>query len=266
MEWGHWQLLKSADDAQRRALGVPKSEVRAVRRMMEGGALEIQAYDPVLFPGLAQQWGPARPIVGSITLARATETDDEVASWIAAGTPPIYCGFGSMPVDSPSDAVAMITAVCADLGERALISSGVWDLDGVPQADHVKIVGSVNHAAVFPTCRVVVHHGGSGTTAASLRSGVPTVVLWVGGDQPVWARQVAALKVGQSRRFSRMKRDSLHAALRSVLTPEYADRARQVAAQMIPAEVSVSTAADLLEKAADTARVGPADGVSGQSL
>jgi UDP:flavonoid glycosyltransferase YjiC (YdhE family) len=45
-----------------------------------------------------------------------TSTDDEVASWIAAGTPPIYFGFGSMPVESPAEAIAMIDAVCAQMG------------------------------------------------------------------------------------------------------------------------------------------------------
>ncbi|MBI3215254.1 MAG: glycosyltransferase [Mycobacterium sp.] len=249
IEWGHWRLLKEADDAQRDQLGIPKSQVRAVRRMIDGGALEIQAYDKVLFPGLAEEWRGLRPIVGSITMGLGTSTDDEVASWVAAGTPPIYFGFGSMPVDSPIEAVAMITAVCAELGERALISSGVWDLSGVQQADHVKIVGSVNHAAVFPTCRAVVHHGGSGTTAASLRSGVPTVVLWVNADQPVWAAQVKKLGAGVSRRFSATTPASLAAALREVLTPKYAARAREVAAQMTTPADSVAAAADLLEDA-----------------
>jgi UDP:flavonoid glycosyltransferase YjiC (YdhE family) len=249
VEWGHWRLLKEADDRQRRELGIPDAGMRAIRRMVEGGALEIQAYDPLLFPGLAEEWRGLRPIVGSITLGLGTDTDADVASWIASGTPPIYFGFGSMPVESPAEAVAMITAVCGELGERALISSGVWDLTGVPQAEHVRIVGSVNHAQVFPRCRAIVHHGGSGTTAASLRSGVPTLVLWVGADQPVWAAAVKRLGAGTSRRFSSTGHKALRQALREVLTPECAARARQIASEMIPPEVSLATAADLLEDA-----------------
>ena len=38
----------------------------------------------------------------------------------------------------------------------------------------------VNYAAIFPACRAVVHHGGSGTTATGLRAGVPQLVLWTG--------------------------------------------------------------------------------------
>src|ERR1700712_1052065 len=56
VEWGHWRVLKGAEDAQRSALRLPKAEVRAVRRIVEGGALELQAYDEVFFPGLSEEW------------------------------------------------------------------------------------------------------------------------------------------------------------------------------------------------------------------
>ena len=148
---------------------------------MERGSLEIQAYDELCFPGLAAEWAEwngRRPFVGALTMELPTDADDEVASWIAAGTPPIYFGFGSIPVQSPADTVAMIGAACAELGERALIYSGASDFNRVPHFDHVKVVGPVNYAAIFPACRAVVHHGGAGTTAAGLRAGIPMLILW----------------------------------------------------------------------------------------
>lgn len=249
LEWVHWRALKQAEDAQRRELGLPKATVRAVRRIVEGGALEIQAYDELFFPGLAEEWGGSRPFVGAMTMELGTDADDEVSSWIAAGKPPIYFGFGSMPVQSPADAVATITSVCADLGERALICSGAWDLDDIAAAEHVMIRRAVNHAQVFPLCRAVVHHGGAGTTAAGIRAGVPSLILWVGADQPFWAKQVERLKVGAYGRFSKMTTDSLRTALQSVLTQECVSRARQVATQLTKPAVSASTTADLLEDA-----------------
>lgn len=255
VEWVSWRVMREAEDTQRRALGLPQARVRAIRRIVEGGALEIQAYDEVFFPGLTEEWHGTRPLVGSLSLELPTDGDDELARWIADGTPPIYFGFGSMPVDSPADAIAMITSVCADLGERALISTGVWDVDDVPADDRVKLVGAVNHSKVFPSCRAVVHHGGAGTVAASVRSGVPTVVLWVGADQPVWAAQINRLKVGVAQRFSRTTARSLTKALRTALTPECRTRAREAAARMTPPAQSVSTAADLLEAAARRGRV-----------
>jgi UDP:flavonoid glycosyltransferase YjiC (YdhE family) len=255
VEWLHWRMMKDAEDAQRRELGLPTATVRCARRIVEGGALEIQAYDEVFFPGLAEEWGGKRPFVGSITMGLGTDTDDEVAAWLAAGEPPIYFGFGSTPVESPADTVAMITSVCAELGKRALICSGAWNLDDTPCADHVKVVSTVNYASVFPACRAVVHHGGAGTTAAGIRAGVPTVALWAVADQPVWANQVKRMKVGTARRFSSTTRDSLLVALRSVLAPQYVTRAREVAALLTKPEASVSIAADLLEAKAGVVAV-----------
>lgn len=71
----------------------------------------------------------------------------------------------------------MISAACAQLGERALVCAGGTDFSGVRIPDHVKVVGVVNYAKVFSASRVIVHHGGSGTTAASLRAGAPTLIL-----------------------------------------------------------------------------------------
>lgn len=257
-EWAHWRVLKVAEDAQRRALGLPPARTRAIKRIVDGGALEIQAYDELFFPGLTEEWRGVRPLVGSMSLELPTDADDEVAEWIAAGTPPIYFGFGSMPVESPSEAVTMITSVCAELGERALISAGVWDVAAPASDDRVKLVGAVNHSKVFPVCRAVVHHGGAGTVAASVRAGVPTVVLWVSADQPVWAAQINRMRVGAAQRFSRMTARSLTKTLRTVLTPEYQERAREAAARMTTPARSVAMTADLLEAAAQRRRSRPA--------
>lgn len=89
----------------------------------------------------------------------------------------LYFGFGSTPVTSPVETVAVISAACARLGERALIYSGPKDFTHIPPADHVRIVAAVNHAAVFLACRAIAHHGGAGTTAAGLRAGVPQLIL-----------------------------------------------------------------------------------------
>ena len=111
------------------------------------------------------------------------------------------------PVESPADTLAMISAACAQLGERALVCAGGTDFSDVPHFDHVKVVGTVNYAAIFPACRAVVHHGGAGTTAAGLRAGVPTLILWTLPDQPIWGAQLKRLKVGTARRFSTTTRE-----------------------------------------------------------
>ena len=257
-EWANWRGVKRFDDAQRRQLGLPKAAGPAPRRITERGSLEIQAYDEVCFPGLAAEWAKwngQRPFVGALTMELTTDADDEVASWIAAGTPPIFFGFGSTPAETPADTLAMISAACAQLGERALVCSGWSDFSHVPHFENVKVVGTMNYAAAFPACRAIVHHGGLGTTAAGLRAGVPMLIFWTAPDQAIWAARVKRLKVGSGRRFSAITQKSLVADLRTILDPQYVARAREIAPQMTKPAESVANAADLLEKLARSRRV-----------
>lgn len=249
-QWLTWRGTKKTEDMQRRELGLPKASHPPSRRIRERGSLEIQAYDEVCFPRLAAEWAKfngQRPFVGALTLDMPTDADEEVASWIAAGSPPIFFGFGSMPVESAADTLAMIGNTCAELGERAVLCAAGTDFTRVPVPDHVKVVSAVNYAAAFPACRAVVHHGGAGTTAASLRAGVPTLILSTDLDQTLWGVRVKRLKVGAARRFSTTTQKSLTEDLRRILAPEYAAQAREIAAQMTEPAVSVAAAADLLE-------------------
>ncbi|WP_197509165.1 glycosyltransferase, partial [Mycobacterium sp. E3247] len=93
VEWLFWRSTKQVENAQRRELGLPAATKPSPRRIAERGSLEIQAYDEVCFPGLAaewaKKWGDRRPFVGALTMELTTDADEDVASWIAGGSPPI---------------------------------------------------------------------------------------------------------------------------------------------------------------------------------
>ena len=257
-DWLDWRVEKKVEDTQRRRLGLPKATSPAPRRIAERGSLEIQAYDEACFPGLAAEWAKwdgQRPFVGALTLELPTDADEEVVAWIAGGTPPIFFGFGSMPVESPADTLAMIGAACAELGERALVCSGWSDFSDLPHFAHVKVVNAVNFGAVFPACRAVVHHGGAGTTAIGLRAGVPTLILSMDINQTIWGTAVKRLEVGTARRFTNTTRESLVADLRTILAPHYVARAREIAGKMTNPGVSAAGAADVVEKYARSRRL-----------
>jgi UDP:flavonoid glycosyltransferase YjiC (YdhE family) len=252
-------LLGGFERTQRRELGLPKAAGPAPRRITKRGALEIQGYDEICFPGLPAEWAKwarQRPFVGTLTLELPTDADEEVASWIAAGKPPICFGFGSMPMESPAETIAMISTACAQLGERALVCSAWTDFSSIAHADHVKVVRTMNHGAIFPACHAVVHHGGAGTTAAGLRAGVPTLILWATPERQMWGALIKRLKVGTTRRFSTITRESLIADLRRILAPPYVAQARVVATQMTKPADSVAATADLVEDLARLRRVG----------
>jgi vancomycin aglycone glucosyltransferase len=250
-DWLFSQITKVAEDVHRQALGLPEATEPSAR------ALDIQAYDKLCLPEVAAQWtqeDERHPFLGALTLGLSTDADEDVLSWIAAGTPPIYFGLGSTPLTPSADIGALISSVCAQLGERVLICSGPNDFSHVEHFEHVKVVPAINHAAAFPGCRAVVHHGGAGTTAAGLRAGIPPLILWLWLDQPLWAAGIEQLKVGFARRFSESNAETLAADLRSVLAPQYATQAREVATRMITAAESLTRAGNLVE---DAARRGP---------
>lgn len=264
LEWLSWGgTAKKIEKVQRRKLGLPEATGPWPWRIAERGSLEIQAYDEVCFPGLVAEWAkwnaqhpPRRPFVGALTMELPTDADEEVASWIAAGTPPICFGFGSVGVESAADTLAMISSACAQLGERALVCAAGTDFSYIPHSEYVKVVGVMNYAAAFPACRAVVHHGGTGTTAAGLRAGVPTLILWTMPDQALWGARVKRLNVGTARRLSSTTQQSLITDLRTILAPHYVARAREFATRMTKSACSVTATADLVENFAHLRRVG----------
>lgn len=243
-------LVQLSEQPLRRALGMPDVPEP------KPPSLEIQAYDERCLPGQPDQWTePGKPFVGALTLESPTDTDDAVLAWIAEGTAPVYFGLGSTPISPPAEIVGMVIAACARLNERLLICAGPNDLSEFDRFDHVKIVGAVNHATVLPGCRAAIHHGGAGTTAAAMRAGVPSLVLWLWLDQPVWAAGLQQLKIGSAQRFSDVTQQSLTAQLKSILMPDYETRARNIAAQMLSPHDSASSAADLVESVAKAAQI-----------
>ncbi|PRC48549.1 glycosyl transferase family 1, partial [Mycobacterium sp. ITM-2017-0098] len=134
--------------------------------------------------------------------------------------------------------------------------AALGDFSEVPQFAHVKVVGLVNFAAIFPVCRAIVHHGGAGTTAASLRAGVPTLILSMDLNQALWGAQIKRLKVGTNRHFSATTEKSLFDDLSRILTADYAAEARAVASRITKPDESVVAAADRIEDFVCLRRVG----------
>jgi sterol 3beta-glucosyltransferase len=113
--------------------------------------------------------------------------------FIENGSKPIYIGFGSM-----IDAEATMTMECVlkaleITGNRAILHGGWSDFGSSAFPSHVFKVADIPHHWLFPRMAAVIHHGGAGTTAAALRSGVPSVIVPYFADQPFWARQVFQL-------------------------------------------------------------------------
>jgi vancomycin aglycone glucosyltransferase len=156
----------------------------------------------------------------------------DVAAFLAAGTPPVYVGFGSMPMRDARDVTRAAIDAVRGLGRRLLLSRGWADLALLDDQDDCHAVGEVNQQELFRRVAAVVHHGGAGTTTTAARAGAPQVVVPQIVDQPYWAGRVADLGIGVAHDGPAPTAASLSAALRAALTPETRARAAAVAAEI----------------------------------
>ncbi len=148
-------------------------------------------------------------------------------TFLDAGTPPVYVGFGSMR--TPKDIARVATEAIRAQGRRAVVSRGWADLDLIDDRDDCFVVGEVNQQALFARVGAPVHHGGAGTTTTAARAGAPQVVVPQMADQPYWAGRVADLGIGTAHDGPAPTIWSLSAALRTALTAEVRVRATAVA-------------------------------------
>jgi len=113
--------------------------------------------------------------------------------------PTVYAGFGSMKKGNPEKIATEIIKGCKALNMQVIISSGWGGLAVGPQFKNdpeVLFLDSVSHSKLFPLVKVVLHHGGIGTTHAALRAGTPSVIVPFIVDQPWWAHKLYKQKLG----------------------------------------------------------------------
>ncbi|MGW1642762.1 glycosyltransferase [Streptomyces lavendulae] len=154
----------------------------------------------------------------------------DLVEFLDAGTPPVYVGFGSIPMRDPQDVARVAIEAIRGQGRRAVLSRGWADLALIDDQDDCFVVGEANHQALFRRTAAVVHHGGAGTTATATWSGTPQVIVPQGADQPYFAARVADLGIGAAHDGPTTTVESLSAALKTALTPDTSARATAVAA------------------------------------
>lgn len=166
---------------------------------------------------------------GAWFLEDRSPLDADLEEFLDRGEPPIYFGFGSMPV-TDGTAPALLDAA-RRAGRRAVIARGWSDMPVEAAADCI-VVDEINQQALFPRVAAVVHHGGAGTTFTAARAGVPQVVTPMYGDQFFWGARAEALDIGRSLPFRELSADRLVSALHDVGNATTIDRARSMSARV----------------------------------
>ncbi|SPO25608.1 probable UDP-glucose:sterol glucosyltransferase Ugt53A1 [Ustilago trichophora] len=112
--------------------------------------------------------------------------------------------------------------------------------------DDVFVVDSVPHDWLFPQIDIAMHHGGAGTTGASLRAGLVTLIKPFFGDQFFWANRVQ--KLGAGARVNGLSVSDLTDALKSAASDRVMVEKAQGVGEKIRSEDGVATAIEFLYK------------------
>jgi sterol 3beta-glucosyltransferase len=159
-----------------RPLTILASQVRTLMPRLAALCSMISGY--WFMPGGETEWTPPDELDAFMKKARAD------------GKPLVYIGFGSIVVPHPAETTRAIIRAVERAGVRAIVAKG-WsgrgnevDKDGlpieVPFPESCHSLEKVPHDWLFNRIDAAVHHGGAGTTGASLRAGLPTIIKpWV---------------------------------------------------------------------------------------
>jgi len=116
----------------------------------------------------------------------------------------VYVGFGSIVIDQATKLTETVIESVLRADVRCILSKGWSDRLNHPDASKPEVplppeifqIKAAPHDWLFRQIDAAVHHGGAGTTGASLRAGIPTVVKPFFGDQFFSAIRVEDLGVG----------------------------------------------------------------------
>ncbi|KAI2713706.1 CAZyme family GT1 [Penicillium roqueforti] len=133
-----------------------------------------------------------------------TELSNFIAQARADGKKLVYIGFGSIVVSDPSALTRTVIESVQKADVRCILSKGWSDRLGDPASTKTEIplppeihqIQSAPHDWLFSQIDAAAHHGGAGTTGASLRAGVPTIIKPFFGDQFFFGSRVEDLGVG----------------------------------------------------------------------
>lgn len=173
---------------------------------------------------------PADPDVfqtGAWILPDQSPLSPELETFLEAGEPPVYFGFGS--IRAPHDLAKTMIETARALARRTILSRGWADLSLLDDEPDCLSIGEVNQQALFQRVAAVVHHAGAGTTTAATRAGAPQVAIPQHYDQHYFAQRIHDLGIGSAHPPVVPTTDSLTAALSHALQPDVAASAKLIA-------------------------------------
>ena len=195
----------------------------------------VNCYSPAVIPP-ASDWDDFVHQAGYCFLETAANFDPPSAlqNFLSEGPPPFYVGFGSMVPRYPQRLAQTVAAALTATGQRAILCSGWGEVSKAELPDSIYLLKEVPHDWLFPKVVAAIHHGGGGTTAATLRAGIPSIVVPFFADQPTWGKQLEQLGVSPATHTqTELTSDRLAKSIQSIVTNDsFPRRAQQLQAQI----------------------------------
>ena len=207
------------------------------------------SYSPIISPK-PPDWGDDIHVCGYWFLDPAPDWQPsaQLITFLDAGAPPVYIGFGSMANRAPQKMAQLVREALELSGQRGILAAGWGGLNNANLPDNVFALDSVPHAWLFPRMAAVVHHGGAGTTGAGFRSGIPSVLVPHMGDQSFWAKRVTELGVGPRPIPSKkLTAERLAAAITTATTDQSMQARAAALGERIRAEDGVARTVEIIE-------------------
>ncbi len=194
-----WLMLRtSINEGRRTLLNLPPLSLAApLVSKQKRKQFQLYGYSPQVLPK-PRDWAAGVYVAGYWFLDRypGWQPPADLVAFLESGPAPVYVGFGSMNSRRPEETTAVVLRALAQTGQRGILATGWGGLSAATLPITVFPVEDVPHEWLFPQMAAIVHHGGSGTTGAALRAGIPAVISYFFADQPLWGRRVQVLGAG----------------------------------------------------------------------
>ena len=193
-----WWASRIGFERVRRGAGLPKRRLYwpFVDDPLRSPTPILCAWSPSVLPA-SSDWPSHVHVTGYYFFPndRSYQPPAELRSFLQSGEPPACITFGSMVNRQKKIIDRIVRDSLLQTGRRAIVLSGWSAAEETPSSD-VLYLEEAPHDWLLPRCKMVIHHGGAGTTAAGLRAGIPNIVIPFMADQPFWGKRVYALGAG----------------------------------------------------------------------
>jgi len=180
---------------------------------------------------------------------------ESLVNFLAAGSAPIFVGFGSMPVRNPQEVTQVVLQAMQQTGQRAVLQAGWAGIGQTGLPDNVFLLDYAPYSWLFPKMAAVIHHGGSGTTGFGFWAGVPTILTPFLFDQFYWGRRIEALGIGPAPiPQKKLTVEKLVTAIETAVSNQGMRQRAAEIGQIIRQEDGLGTAVNLVEQIVHSAK------------